>query len=357
MAKLPLLIIKSVVHHLHHLQIEQHFSPFEADKDIAELAISRNAFILSLDSDFFVIGSDSLGYIPLDSLEFFYQQEEEGRTVDVGEEEGWQSVTRSKSSRKVTSLSQNSLLPALTLDTLQRAHYLRCTSYQPKDIASQLSISANYLPLLAALCNNDYYQPPVWKSVASPSGGKNSESRRIEIIAKSLLKHTSKSKVTSETMYSISAKIFDEVREFSIPESELSVIVVKALDTLPHFGTTVRTDPSYFQIQPPSSSSPSSLSIFIPTSFSDPNSLLKTQFLNAYESGNLRRELLQILVMGIYAPAVILEEPDLQSCMVSCARGIRRWIYALLNDAVGIGLLNHQEEEEGETWSRSWWTG
>ena len=382
---LPVLATRACIAALQELHVEQHFPPGEADPVISELAIEKRAYIASLDSDFFVTSLGSKGYIPLDTLSFTCSPErgqaQPTETPDVeGEEDDWAPVKSRSSSRSHTPLGTSqrrvgrqgangspSALPATTLDDIAKASELHCQVYDPAVLAAYLGITTAWLPLLAILGGNDYYQPPIWRTAGSPSG---SAQRRIEVLGAAMLKVGSKlngkggntpkkgsangsslaagKELTSLTLHGFLTRILDEVREFALTEGQVSDIASRCMTALSQYSTSALCALAPFLPPPPSTRPDGQLGADSPlgpllSTPDDAQYLLKTRLLNAFEHGNLRNALLQVVSYGLYAPLALLEDPDLMSCHISCGRQIRLWVYAILHESVGI----KQQQEEG----------
>ena len=346
---LPLLAISACVSHLRHLRIEQHFPVGEADLTIAELAISRNAYIASSDSDFFILAHGAKGYIPLDTFAFAISERDFQETEKEEDGQGgWAQVRNGKARFRSASTESagghksrqvNLGGPNLT-DNLHRCTLIFCTYYKSSLLAAHLALPGVYwLPLLAVLSGTDYYKPPVWRTAGSPSsiGGGNVGVKRFELTARAIVKcsaRRSRQALSLEMLRSAVATIVDDLREFAISASEMQNIVNGILDALPQYMNSRLSDPAFPQVHPASIGS--ALFLCLPHSSSDPYELVKTRLLNAQENGNLRRDLLQVLQTGIYAPHQILEDPDTMSCAVSCGRHITKVVWAVLHEVVGI---------------------
>lgn len=386
-AILPILSFRMAIHILDHLPdgsqpVEQLFPPGEADPVIAELAITRNAYILSQDSDFFITSHGSRGYIPLDSVNFHYlpePNEERTQTAptavqadDDDDNSDWAPVMKpSKSSRRLQSHQSPTPLgssaasaknsrpgdalsyEAVTLETLPSASLMTCKAYESQDLAASLDLSPAYLPSLAILAGNDYYSLPIWRS--TKVGGSNEGKTRIEAIATALRKCVGKQAKTptawsEDALRSYLVKVVHELREFAMTEGQVEAVVDAALESLPVYQSsslsTIHssglTTPNTVSSMPDTTPGVPSLSIFLAVP-DDPLYLSKSRLLNAFETGCLRNTVMQIAATGIYAPTPVLEEPDMTSCQISCARSIRLWVYAILSETVGI----HQRSGEG----------
>ncbi|KIJ15475.1 hypothetical protein PAXINDRAFT_99360 [Paxillus involutus ATCC 200175] len=87
---------------------------------------------------------------------------------------------------------------------------------------------------------------------------------------------------------------------------------------------------------------------------------LRTMYLEAFRSGKLQPKLTDILSTGTFWPKIFLDNPDVENVARSIGRPIRRWIYALLEDAVGLpeapadepwiegGSVSQDGREDGE---------
>ena len=329
--------MRACISYLRDLDVEQHFPAGEADIAIAELAIARNAYITSLDSDFFIISHGSMGYIPLDTLNFLSPSDSsDGNNDSDGGD--WVPVRKGRSPAEPNYGNKTKLL-LTTLSTLHRSTLLSCMLYKPTLLAAQLNLpSLTWLPLLAILSGTDYFMPPIWRTAGSPSavGGKNTATARLELLARAMVKCGSgKGQIPLlGNLHAFLARVIEEVREFAMSDGEINGIVDRLLNCLVQYKTSRLSDPVFPDTSPAYLSSP--LSVFLPNSPDDPNELIKTRLLNAHETGQLRRELLQVLMTGIYESRSGLEDPDCTSCVISCARPIRVWTWAVLHETVGI---------------------
>ncbi|KAG8833048.1 hypothetical protein FRC17_000114 [Serendipita sp. 399] len=81
----------------------------------------------------------------------------------------------------------------------------------------------------------------------------------------------------------------------------------------------------------------------------DPRSMVQRQYLRAYREGALDPSVLDILVTGTMWPRTFLENPDLTSAAGPSEAGgaLRRWLYAILDQGIGV-YSSPLEEDEGE---------
>lgn len=327
---LPVLAKRACVAILRDLHVEQRFPGGEADPIIAELAVYNNAYILSQDSDFFVTAHGSQGYIPLDSLNFVYNPPEESESMSNGDgvqDGSWAPVKGRSSGRKQRPKA------TLTLDELGLATEVACMVYQPIAIAVQLGVRVTWLPMVAILAGNDYYVPPIWRAAGSPTGGANSAQRRLDLVAKAIVKCGSKWKedLSQNTVGPFLASVIDQVREFAMTDGQISNVVARCMEALAQYSLSHLAAPW----MPARQILDNALAVFVSAPDED-DYLLKTRLFNAYEHGHFPGQLLQILSTGLYAPLPNLEDPDATSCNISCSRAIRTWVYALLHQAIGI---------------------
>jgi hypothetical protein len=63
---------------------------------------------------------------------------------------------------------------------------------------------------------------------------------------------------------------------------------------------------------------------------------LHSLYITAYRSGQLQPKLMDILNTGTFWPRLFLENPDAENVARSIGRPIREWIFAILEDAVGL---------------------
>lgn len=359
-------------------EIEQHFPGGEADFYIANLATQRNAFILSLDSDFFITSYGSKGYIPLDSLHFV-RQEKAIASLDSKQDAGegdWGEVRSTRRRQRNTAAGDGAAAGGSeAYASVAQANQIHCKVYTADALAKCLSLpSVAYLPLCAILSGNDYYTPPIWKSSNSPPGSSHSNStngsstaRRFELVASSILRQLRKMRrpLDREGLPEFVRRVIDDIRDFAISEGQISDIAKAALATLPeycvssinatwsHSSSTSRSGAetpvsiSSFGIQTESDSTVNPLhALLLPStsayssaasSEQADNTQIKLRIYNAFENGHFRNVLLQIVVFGTFTPSAVLEDPDKTSNVISLGRPLRAWIYAILHASVGIG--------------------
>lgn len=386
---LPQLSIKACISHLRSIanqlecEIEQHFPGGEADFYIANLANQRHAFILSLDSDFFITSHGSKGYIPLDSLQFVKKerQPQNGSGHENGGG-GWGEVKGSRRKQHSNIDSDTAHTVSASFIAISEANQIHCKVYKATALASSLSLpSVSYLPLCAILAGNDYYSPPIWKTSNTPSGSLHSNStngratsQRIESAASAIIKQLRKSRkpLDRDGLPEFVRRVIDDIRDFAISDGQISDIARAALATLPEYCVSSITAPwlrstsssrsgaetpisiSSLGLETESSSTISPLHALLmpansatqpqtPSSVQGDNMQTKLRIYNAFENGYFRNSLLQIIVFGTFTPSAVLEDPDRTSTLVSLGRPLRAWIYAILNDSVGIGRLSVEE--------------
>lgn len=385
---LPQLNIKACISHIRSIsnqlgsEIEQHFPGGEADFYIANLAIQRNAFILSLDSDFFITSHGSRGYIPLDSLQFVKKERPPSSGLANGEDTGgWGEVKVSRRRQHSTLASDDACTSSGAYSTISEATQIHCKVYTATALAKSLSLpSVSYLPICAILAGNDYYSPPIWKASNSPSGSAHSNStngraasQRFEIAASAILKQLRKLRkpLDKDGLPEFVRRIIDDIRDFAISDGQISDIARAALATLPEYCVSSISAPSAPWLRPTSTTrsgadTPISISslgletessstisplhaLLMPatsttqarTAISEQADEMQTRLriYNAFENGNFRNNLLQVIVFGTFTPSAVLEDPDKTSTLVSLGRPLRSWVYAILNNSVGIGRL------------------
>lgn len=354
-ATLPLGSLKTVQYVLESQSIEQIYAAGEADPVIAELAIKRNAWIVSQDSDFLITNHGSKGYIPLDSLMLSYQEDSTpalpGDTEDDGD---WLPVKKGKASRPSTPTPGSRNAPvrtaASTVDTISESTQASFKVYTSTALALFFKIRVAMLPLLAVLLGNDHHAPMIYKSSAGTSNGISASASRIDSISQALRKYwpAFEKKQDVQSLREYLLKVINEVREFAVSEGEMASMAEKCLLSLQQYVTSAL--PSLAPI--PVEATSSALQVFIPSSDEarkESNAQIKIRLLNAYETGKLSREMLQVLCSGIYMRQACLEDPDQQSCTISCGREIRQWVWALLQESIGIyHREKHYKEETDE---------
>lgn len=325
--------------------------------------------MIGKDSDFVIFHSDGYkGYIPIDEMTWVVPPSDGLRMSDDDGE--FQTVKKSKAKRKIVSDVSYGLIPPMDV-----VFSLSVTSYAPQALADHLGIPITLLPLLGALVGNDFSKDAESSSrriqslffsrdlslsdriekvantirdVVSPQKRKaklqvGSVIELIERTVNTLLSRLPPSRsLGSGEIESIVDKVVNATLQYAIPKydgnaggraSLLSNKVcplhdAEACSILPIFSRNVMRQAEE-------------------ASTADPNLLIaRERYLDAYRQGLLSAKIMDVLNTGSSWARLFLEDPDLESVSRSIGKPVRSWIYAILDDTVGLEVQSQDTETE-----------
>ncbi len=364
---LPPLLHQATIEVLKSLEskgVQLHFADEEADSYCVELASLRGAYVVAQDSDFVVLNCEGYqGYISFDDISWVVDPpvddiltpQESVSSIDF-DDLGFQVVKKKSKSRKPkgpsTEVVQGIIPP-------QEVVALTFSVVHPVTLASQLGIQPSLLPLLASLLgndvtiNNDPYKY-FFERRLSPA-------LRIPRVAAVLVEilDPSKRKGGRGTIPSSVMELIQQtvnrllLKPDQVSSGEREKLVDVIVDSILNYAITVKTEGMPQTKCAVHTDDNCSLVLVrqqeLVEEMDPPNS--KNQVLGlyttAYREGRLSHKLLNIVGSATYWPSLFLEDPDRQTCQISIARGIRLWIYAIIEAGVSIPRPEPEAEVSG----------
>ena len=252
--------------------------------------LERNAAdALGVDSDYFIFPARCRGYVPFNSIEY-----------------GPNYTNR------------------VERETMPHTSSLRLRVYQHERIASALSLPPAFLPIFASLIGNDLTDYLSFFSLASrpPYPGQVSPVD-LEHIARTLKTQENLPALNSAQILAILARVVPLL--LTRPSSDLNILPALA------------SSAASYLLHPLESPSPS-FPLHPIVSDSLDQAQCRALYLAAFKAGRIGSVVLQIIKHHLVVPPRCLENPDFQSCSITLGRPIRLWMYALIDDAVGLGV-------------------
>lgn len=299
-ARMPSLTQAACVYELHKLGVPIHFAEGEADAATAELASRKRGYAMSSDSDYYCFPSEGLGYVPILEMEY-----------------GGEGTSR------LDKLAHNAPVQ------------LRLRVYRHEDIAAFLKLPPSMMPLFAALVGNDQadYQASfkAGPSTAAGKGKKGSRppSNRMKGPNKLLLP------LIAREISTFAAQVPPDTPPASLPSLCLNAVLPRlgvATPSLQMIHDLLLSAESY-KLQPVTTPSPT-----FPLHPRDTDSLYQAKaralYLAAFQRGQLSGSVLNILKHRRVIRPGQLEMHEFPSPGAILGTPIRRWTYALVQNAV-----------------------
>ncbi|KAL4079339.1 hypothetical protein J3A83DRAFT_4185388 [Scleroderma citrinum] len=355
------------------LALEVHFADEEADPYAVELAGRLGAYVVGNDSDFVIFNSGHYaGYMSLGDMLWLAPVAEEVTVVGVNGDgdEGFRTVVHTKAKKQSTQQKQftSGIIPPADVPPTDLT--LTASVYLPVVLASHLNIPVTILPLFASIVGNDFSnQSTTQRNVQSLFFERRmSLSQRITRTANTLAGILNAATQQKKAKYQVGSAMdlidrtvnamINRVPSHMAP-GEVDVIVDRIVTAALHYaidkydgdvyGPTSlwptricalhRKDTCPFAalFTRTSSHSPAETVGDIPCVAADHVTLtIGLMYVEAYRTGKLKPKITNIVSSGTFWPKLFLENPDLETVAKSIGRPIRRWIYALLEDAVGL---------------------
>jgi len=336
------------------LPIELYFADEEGDPYSVELAGKLNGYVTGTDSDFVVLNAEGYkGYIPLD--DFLWDTSALGDLAPQPEPEpvdDFQPIKRKKG-KKHMEVNHGIIPPVEDVSQIS----LTCTVTSPAVLASHLEVPIPLLPLLGALVGNDFS--------ASPAGrfGKQSLfferkvtlSQRITRVSNTVrdaISNTAQNKVKRQEE---SDGVIDLIRRVvhtlllqgvsSLGTSEEAAIIDKIVESALQYALPAREDgvlrsPGPLCLR----GNPGDVHLY----GRDKGKAVRQLYLDRYHAGTVGAKVLDPLHTGTMWPRPFLENPEKETVHRSIGRPIREWIYAILDDGVGLPVRPDKEEIKAE---------
>ncbi|KAI9462610.1 PIN domain-like protein [Russula earlei] len=343
--------------------VEIYLADDEGDPFAVELAGRLKGYVTGQDSDYVILNSEGYaGYIPMDQMVWGVNSHRDREECQSQDDNGF--VVAQKG--KARDAFNRGIIPPEINDELS----LNCLVFTPHTLASHFQISLSLLPLLASLIGNDFTAErlPTNKLFFDRN---MTPSQRMARVA-SVLKSVSAVATGTSTNRRIRHQITNVVefvgltveslliRPTSVRSGEMENIVEKTVDATLQYTIPKNQDFGDGSITPcvlhDVNSCPLVGHLFRPTSGhlteneNEARKEISFLYISAYRHTHFSPGLMDVLSTGTAWPDSFLENPDLETVSRSLGRPIREWVYALLDD--GIGLMEHDaglENESGDT--------
>lgn len=338
------------------LPIELYFADEEGDPYSVELAGKLNGYVTGTDSDFVILNAEGYkGYIPMD--DFLWDTSALGDLAPQPEPEpvdDFQPIKRKKG-KKHFEVSHGIIPPVEDVSKIS----LTCIVVSPADLSSHLELPIPLLPLLGALVGNDFS--------ASPSArfGKQSLffdrkvslSQRITRVSNTLRDATSNPPQNKLKKPEGSDGVIDLIRRVvhtlllqgasSLTSGEETAIIDKIVESALQYALPSREDGA---LRPPGPSCLLGNTGDVHLYGKEKGKAIRKLYLDEYHAGTISSKVLDPLHTGTMWPRPFLEHPEKETVHRSIGRPIREWIYAILDDGVGLPVRPEKETEaEKET--------
>jgi len=332
------------------LPVKLYFADEEGDPSSVELAGKLNGYVTGTDSDFVVLNAEGYkGYMPMD--DFLWDTSALGDLAPQPEPEpvdDFQPIKRKKT-KKHLEVNHGIIPPVEDVSQIS----LTCTTTSPAVLAAHLEIPIPLLPLLGALVGNDFS--------ASPSArfGKQSLfferkvslSQRITRVANTIRNTISTTAQNKAKKPEESDGVIDLIRRVvhtlllqdtsSLGSTEEAAIIEKIVESALQYALPTRDEPAG-----PSCllGNPGDVNLY----GRDKGNTVRQLYLDGYHAGTVYSKVLDPLHTGTMWPRLFLENPEKETVHRSIGRPIREWIYAILDDGVGLPVRPEKEEPEAE---------
>ncbi|GAA6053286.1 hypothetical protein JCM3770_006666 [Rhodotorula araucariae] len=288
--RLPPLAHMCISAELERLAVPCHQADEEADSPTAELAQRRNGFVISNDSDYFIYPAQSRGYVPLNSI--LYGPYHQPRLEQV---------------------------PPVHPPVLQ------FRVFQPAAIARAFSLPPSFLPILAALIGNDlanYGAALHTPRARSPFPG-HVDARELLRLAGALSTCASMPVASLAQIQDIVFAVLPFILQGRAAPADPLLVANLAAAAHSYALRPLETPASAFPLHPRADDSLA-------------QARARAAYLDAYRTARLSSFFPHVLKHAVVLLQGSVERPELQSPVVRLARPLRLWVYAVLQDAVGL---------------------
>lgn len=338
-----------------------YFADREADAFAVALAGRLGAYVAAQDSDFVVLHTAGyLGYIPLEEM----QWSEPAEAVDAEQQllpgDDFVPVVKRGSSKRSLTSPRGVVPPAAYLS-------LSMAVYTPAALAKLLKVTVTLLPLVGAIVGNDYgssHRSYLFDHKLTPIQRITHTTNTLASILRQLDRPTRKAgtKTPKNVLDLIRATVNQMlVRPSATASGEIDQIVNGIVESALQYAippsevTGLWPTPNC-----PIHDAPEQCKIpaLISPDLSDDEGKGERErdgemperaqarhlYLQEYRAGLFDRQLLEIVTTATAWPRVFLEDPDAETAMKAVGRPLRMWTYAILDEALGIPLI----EDEGD---------
>lgn len=336
------------------LPIELYFADEEGDPYSVELAGKLNGYVTGTDSDFVVLNAEGYkGYIPMD--DFLWDVSTLGDLAPQPEPEpidDFQPIKRKKG-KKYFEVNHGVIPPVEDASKIS----LTCTAISPAVLATHLGIPISVLPLLGALVGNDFSASPSARFGKQSLffGRRVTLSQRITRVSNTIHDAISnpaqnKAKKTEE-----SDGVIDLIRRVvhtlllqdasSLGSGEEGTIIDNIVESALQYALPTR-EGGVLRSPGPSCllGNPGDVHLH----GRGKGKAVRQLYLDGYHTGTINSKLLDPLHTGTMWPRPFLENPEKETVHRSIGRPIREWIYAILDDGVGLPVRPGEEEVKAE---------
>ncbi|GAA5910062.1 hypothetical protein JCM8208_000943 [Rhodotorula glutinis] len=294
--RLPPLAHMCISSELELLGVVSHCAEGEADSPTAELAQRKNGFVISNDSDYFIYPARCRGYVPLNSMTYGPLHQPRLEQVPPN----------------------------------QPVVELQFRVFQPAVIARAFSLPPPFLPILAALIGNDLANYS--ESLHSPRRPSSVPFRGF-VDPRELLRIAGLLSTCARMPVDSLAQVQDVV--FAVLPLLLAGRPVAApLDPL--MVANLALSAHSYALRPLEAHSPTFPLHPRPGVDSPTQARARAAYHAAFKQSHLSSFHPHVLKHGVVMVQGSVENPDVQSPMVRLARPLRKWVYAILRDAVGL---------------------
>ena len=324
------------------------------------LAGRLGAYVTAQDSDFVVLNSAGyLGYIPLDEMQWSEPAEASADEQQLGDD-FVPVLRRGPSKRSVTSPRARGVVPPAAYLSLSMA------VYTPASLAKLLKVTVTLLPLVGAIVGNDYrtsHQSYLFDRKLTPvqrityttttlasilhkldrptrKAGTKAPKNVLDLIRTAVNQMLVRPSATaSGEIDRIVDGIVESALQYAIPPSEVTGL-------WPTPNCPIHDAPEQCRIP----------ALISPDVSDDENegdrdgdgevperAQARHLYLREYRAGMFDRQLLDIVTTATVWPRGFLEDPDAETAVKAVGRPLRMWTYAILDEALGIPLI----EDEG----------
>ncbi|KAH0829199.1 hypothetical protein J3R83DRAFT_2748 [Lanmaoa asiatica] len=344
-------------------ELEVHFADEEGDPYAVELAGRLGAYVVGNDSDFVILNSGRYaGYIPLEEMLWTASLPvNESPSTHEDREDGFQTVMNKTKKRVNPTPQQTSFGLIPPEETPLSDLVLSVIVYTPSTLASHLKLPTTLLPLLASLVGNDFTNKSTTQrnritrtantlsSILSAATQKHKAKHRVGSVmdlidrtVNALLVRSSSSLATGE-IDGIVDRIVNAALQYAIDKYEGDMYGPASLWPTPIcalHGSDTCPLPNLFSRALSQKQEPGNVNGTAPE---DGILMLRSLYLKAFRAGKLQPKVADVLSTGTFWPRIFLDNPDSENVAISIGRPIRSWIYALLED--GVGLPEAPEEK------------
>ena len=346
--------------------VEIYLADDEGDPFAVELAGRLEGYVTGRDSDYVILNSEGYaGYIPMDQMFWSTDSQDDGEDGQSQDDAGFRVAQKNKARGYANgaSASLQGIIPPDVGGELS----LSCVVYTPQALASHFQISKSLLPLLAALVGNDFTADrrstsklffdrnmtvsqrivrvaSVLKSVSAVATGASVKRKArhqvtnvvdfVDLTIESLLIRPMSTAMGPGERESMVEKTVDATLQYAIPkhqggsEGSNFLCALHDADSCPLVGSLSHPSPNNAA-----------------ENDTEVRKEVRFLYISAYRRGHFSPGLMDVLSTGTAWPESFLENPDIEAVSRSLGRPVREWVYAVLDD--GIGITEHDADPDG----------